>query len=397
MARSIPALVEPSVLRWARESVGLSPVAAARKIGVPDGRLDAWESGDTAPTIAQLKKATSVYRRSLSVFFLSEPPQDFDTLRDFRRHVGAAAGEWSPELHGEYRRALNQRERALELAELDDAPPSTAWRLADLPSTDEGLATAARGLLLRIGPLPLPKGMGGKYDHLNTWFAALEEAGVLVMHTSGGGVSTGEMRALSLYFDALPVIMLNGSDAVRGRLFSLLHEYAHLLLHETGICDMVTDAAATDPNRKFEARCNAVAAAILMPAEAVLSVPAVVRNQGKQSAWDYWSLRDAAAGFGVSAEAFARRLLTLGRIDSAFYTATREALLSHQQDETTRTRTGGTWYYNTARDLGKGFIRRITSAHRRHVIDSYTAATLLDVKVNQIDKLAKVAALSEPA
>ena len=43
------------------------------------------------------------------------------------------------------------------------------------------------------------------------------------------------MRAFSLYFEDVPVIVLNGADWVRGRLFSLIHEYAHLLLHTSGL------------------------------------------------------------------------------------------------------------------------------------------------------------------
>lgn len=58
------------------------------------------------------------------------------------------------------------------------------------------------------------------------------------------------MRACSLYLDVLPVIMVNGADAVTGRLFSLLHEYAHLLLHTGGMCDVVTDQRATTPDRR---------------------------------------------------------------------------------------------------------------------------------------------------
>lgn len=69
----MPALVEPSVLRWARESIDLTPVAAARKIGVPDDRVQAWESGAEVPTVAQLRKAAEVYKRSLAVFFLPAP------------------------------------------------------------------------------------------------------------------------------------------------------------------------------------------------------------------------------------------------------------------------------------------------------------------------------------
>lgn len=181
MPASPPALVEPSVLQWARESIDLSPVAAARKIGVPDDRVHAWESGAAQPTIAQLRKAAEVYKRSLAVFFLPAPPTGFDTLRDFRRHEGAAVAPWSPGLHEDYRRAHVQRELALELYELEDAEPPLTWRIDLLPSGDEELASLARQRLLSVTPLPLPAGAATVYDHLNTWIAALEAAGVMVL------------------------------------------------------------------------------------------------------------------------------------------------------------------------------------------------------------------------
>jgi transcriptional regulator with XRE-family HTH domain len=65
---SIPAPVETSVLRWARESCGLSALEAARKLNVLDDRVEAWEAGTAVPTIAQLRKAAEVYKRSLAVF-----------------------------------------------------------------------------------------------------------------------------------------------------------------------------------------------------------------------------------------------------------------------------------------------------------------------------------------
>jgi len=68
-------------------------------------------------------KAARLYRRSLGVFFLPEPPQGFDTLRDLRQHEGAAAGPWSPALYADYRRAHEQREHVLDLAEADDIEP----------------------------------------------------------------------------------------------------------------------------------------------------------------------------------------------------------------------------------------------------------------------------------
>jgi hypothetical protein len=96
--------------------------------------------------------------------------------------------------------------------------------------------------------------------------SAIEASGVLVLATRGGKVAVDEMRGMSLYFDVLPVIVLNGSDYPRPRLFSLLHEFAHLVLHTEGLCDVVTDDQPRTADRSLEARCNAIAAAVLMPA-----------------------------------------------------------------------------------------------------------------------------------
>ncbi len=394
---SPPAFIEPAVLKWARESMNLDFVAAERKIAVPPGRVAEWEAGQVRPTIPQLRRAAVVYRRPLAVFFLPQPPRDFDAMRDFRRHEGAGGGDWSPELHAEYRRAITQRDNALELAELDESRPPTDWRL-DASGNDARLAALGRQRLVEVSPLRLPTAAGGKYDHINFWTAALEEAGVLVLATSRGSVAVQEMRAFSLYYEESPVIVVNGADSVRGRLFSLLHEYAHLVLHTGGLCDTVTDLAATTPDRRLEARCNAIAADILMPRGSVLDQRLVGMLAGQPTAWTYELLLEAAAPFGVSAEAFLRRLLTLGLVSRDFYQDRREEFLAAYDEEEGRAKSGGgNWYYNTARDRGKGYIRRVADAHRRRVIDSYTAASFLDVKVEQIGKLADAASLGAPA
>lgn len=392
MPQSLPAFVEPAVLSWARESIGLTPVSAARKIGVPDDRVRQWESGETRPTVAQLRKAATVYKRPLGVFFLARPPADFDTMRDFRRHDVATSSEWSPQLHGEYRRAHTQREHLLELAELEDEQPPTTWRIESLPETDEEIGAVAREVLLRTAPIAFPSGAATQYEYLNAWVAAVEEAGIMVLATQHGGVLKKEMRAFSLYFDLLPVAVVNGSDAARGRLFSVIHEYAHLLLHTAGLCDTITDTSVTTPDRRLEARCNAIAAAVLMPRDQVLSNPYVVEREGTPERWEYEALRSAAAPFGVSAEAFLRRLLTLGRVSREFYQAKRDEFLVAYEEEARRG-SGGNWYRNTARDLGKAYVRRVADAHERRVIDSYTAASFLDVKVDQIQRLAAEAGL----
>jgi Zn-dependent peptidase ImmA (M78 family) len=133
---------------------------------------------------------------------------------------------------------------------------------------------------------------------------------------------------------------------------------------------------------------------ILMPADAVLARPEVATRRHRQESWDYDSLVAAAAPFGVSAEAFLRRLLDLGRVDAAFYRARREEFLRRYEEGEGRQRpAGGNWYRNTVRDLGKGYVRLVADAHRRRVIDTYTAASYLNVKAGQISRLAEAAAL----
>ena len=392
---SIPARVETSVLRWARESCGLSEVAAARKLGLPDDRVVAWESGAATPTIAQLRKAGEVYNRSLAVFFLSAPPEGFDTLRDFRRLADTEAGHWSPALHEEFRRAHLQRDFALELAETEEREIPTAWQLpGSADDRDATLARRIRAELSEIGPLPIPESSTDAYEHLNAWIAAVESSGVLVLATRGGKVAVGEMRGMCLYFDVLPVIVLNGSDHVRPRLFSLLHEFVHLVLHTEGLCDVVADERPSGEDRSLETRCNAIAADVLMPADAIRSRPEVIARRDIPTSWDYDTLRPVAARFGVSAEAFLRRLSTLGIVPAEFYRLRRSEFLAAYEDEADRARaTGGDWYRNTVRDLGKAYVRAVADAHRRRVIDSNTAAVYLDVKVSQIARLAQSADL----
>jgi Zn-dependent peptidase ImmA (M78 family) len=397
MAASIAALVEPTIMRWARESAGLTPLAAARKLKVPDNRVGEWESGARLPTVTELKRATKVYRRSLGVFFLSQPPAGFETLRDFRRRPGVRAASWSVDLHAEYRRAHDQRDILLEIYELEEGTPPTEWRLAIPPTNDDALADEARQRLLSNSPIPIPTG-ADKYQHLNFWTTALEAAGVVVFASAGGRVDPAEMAAFSLFEDVLPVIVVNGADFPRGRLFSLMHEYAHLLLRSGGICDALPVTRSTEPNQRLEARCNDLAARILMPRDAVLARPQVIARVGLPTDWDYEALRDAAAPFGVSAEAFLLRLVSLGRSTQSYYDEMRPGFAAayRRQENSSATTGKGNWYFNKARDLGKGYVRQVTGARSRFVIDNTTAARFLGVKVTQLDRLANAAGARSP-
>jgi len=67
--------ITPRVLRWVRECricIGLE--FAASKVGVPVCTLESWERGDSYPTYSELKRLCCVYRTSMGIFYLPEPP-----------------------------------------------------------------------------------------------------------------------------------------------------------------------------------------------------------------------------------------------------------------------------------------------------------------------------------
>lgn len=98
MVRSQPALITPSVLRWARETAHLDVPFVAEKLKRTKEEIQEWESGESRPTFAQFKTIANLYRRPLAVFYLPEPPLQEKPLPDFRQMPGNESPEYSYEL-----------------------------------------------------------------------------------------------------------------------------------------------------------------------------------------------------------------------------------------------------------------------------------------------------------
>lgn len=59
MGKSIPAIVTPEVLRWARGLDGISLEKIALKLKVDVSKIEAWENGSEYPTLPQAKNLLS--------------------------------------------------------------------------------------------------------------------------------------------------------------------------------------------------------------------------------------------------------------------------------------------------------------------------------------------------
>jgi Zn-dependent peptidase ImmA (M78 family)/transcriptional regulator with XRE-family HTH domain len=382
--------VIPDVLKWARESAGLDPVRAAKLVGVSETTLERWETGELQPTIKQLRKAAAKYHRPLAVLLLPEPPHDFDAMRDFRRLEPMAGPAWSPRLHAEYKRALSQREVMLELAEV---APASVPASVELPSMSLDADPEDAGARLRHA-LRLDE-IGPDWAHpaeaLKACIHGAEQLGVLVVQTQR--ISSSEMQGFSVAEWPFPIVALNGGDAERRRLFTLLHELSHLALNAAGLCDLhEVEGGPQRSEDRVEVFCNQVAASALMPKTQFLAAPLV--KTALDHEWTLDELRQISHRFGPSSEAVLLHLVRLGRASWALYRERKVDLekLYAEADERERQRRrerpgGPSWYVVHARDLGHGYVVSVLDAYRTRAISSLDVSDYLDVRFDKLDKL----------
>ena len=137
MAASIPALVNPPLLAWARQESGYAPELVAKRLGVRPERLLSWERGDAKPTLRQAQALAKFYHRPLGVFFLPQPPALPPLAAEYRHLPGIIPGVESPELRLAIRIMSHRREVSLQLSgELGVPVPefTVAAHLSEAPS-----------------------------------------------------------------------------------------------------------------------------------------------------------------------------------------------------------------------------------------------------------------------
>ena len=125
------------------------------------------------------------------------------------------------------------------------------------------------------------------------------------------------MRGFSIGLIPLPCIVVNGRDGILARIFTLIHEFIHILLHIDGICDLF-DESNDEEKKRIEQFCNYVAGAILVPAEYLL-LENQVHHYKIDEKWADKDIEELANKYKVSREVIVRRLLIRGRVTQSFY------------------------------------------------------------------------------
>jgi len=198
----------------------------------------------------------------------------------------------------------------------------------------------------------------------------VETLGVLVFQSSA--FSPEEARGASIFFPQLPIVLLNGKDAIVGRSFSLFHELFHLIRGGGSLCDF-------NGQSRIEAQCNRFAAEVLMPSDAL-------RDQlGEED--PVLAVARLARLFKVSEVAVAIQLLRLRRLDQddvdRIQQETSRRLLE-RQDETSPI---VPFFRRRLRDLGRKYVGAVFDAYYADRITLTDVTQYLGTKVPQVRQI----------
>jgi len=365
--------VQPNVLKWARESIGLSVLDVSIRLKKDEHVVLDWESGESAPTYPQLEDlAYRLYKRPLAVFFLPEPPHESLPEADFRTLPDADFEELHPDTYLQIRKA-----HAFQLS-LDEVFSGQVERSKSICSNIEldlsqDISSQASAVRSFLGvSLSTQKGWKNVEEALRDWRKRIEEVGVFVFKSA---FKQKEISGFCLYDDLFPIVYLNNSTTKTRQIFSLLHELAHLLLHQNSLSkfDKSYVSDLSSDQQRIEVFCNALAAEVLIPSsDFEYESSGLPYNLDKAEDRVFERL---AARYSVSREAILRRFLDSGRVSQRHYLSKRDEWNSQKKKSS-----GGNYYATTNAYLSQTFAQAVVGLHYQNRISLSQAADYLGVK-----------------
>ncbi|RLI79124.1 hypothetical protein DRP07_10390 [Archaeoglobales archaeon] len=257
MPKSISVEVNPEVFKWLRESSGWTIEEVAKRLNTTAKIIRDIEAGNRKPTLRQLRELSSAFKVPLAAFLLPKPriekwPKDY-------RMIPGKEGVFDKKTIVVLRRAINLQEIAKNLLknlEYDIAPKIDRVKQSDNP---EEIAKKYREMFGLSETKQ--REFSSAYAMFNYLKEKLENLNIFVFQFS---MPVEDARGFTLVDECPVVIVVNSKDVIEARIFTLMHEFAHVLLGESAIDspDILTPAPIS-----IEKWCNEFAASILLPRE----------------------------------------------------------------------------------------------------------------------------------
>ena len=380
------AYITPELLVWARERIKMPLELAAQMTGVTKQVFQDWEKGIKLPTINQAKKFSQKVKIPYSWLFLAKPPLKYKlpTNTDYRTFDNYLLDENPMELQYLMADIAMRRDAMIELyAEMNIRLP-VFEQYFDEKTIDNTIIAQTIRQLLGI-TLEQQDRFKNSSEAFNYYQEALSNIGILVFQSSK--ISNNIMRGMSIFNTVFPIIVVNRKDEFNARIFTLMHEFVHILTRTPGICDYLD--IHSNNHYSIEIKCNRIAAEVLVPNQALLSNKYWIQIQN--NGWDDGIIYKISRFFTVSREVIVGRLLTLGKIEYELYNnKLKQYSAEYEQHVASKVKSNG--FLPKSSDVclqvGKLYARTIMNAYSQEIITPSDASYFLGgLRLQHFDKV----------
>lgn len=319
-------------------------------------KINLWRRYEDKPTVNQLNQLASFFNIPFGYFFLNELPKNEYPIPHY---ITNNKQNFVPsnELKDVLNIVQHRQEWAKDiLKELQDEPLKFPASLN--MQTPIVVATTIMKNLLKLQN-NWAATLGTWEDAFRLLITRMEDIGAFVVVNGVVGnnnyrkLDVKEFRGFVLYDEYAPFIFINRNDFISGRIFTIIHEFVHILIGKSSSIDF---AQLLPADNHIEIYCDSVAAEFLVPTNDL-------KQKVHEIGVDYNKLTKY---YKVSRVVIARRLLDINVIDkneffedyNKFGNAEVKVLLKK----------GGDFYNTAPYRIGRSFFNLIYSAVKRNKI-----------------------------
>jgi Zn-dependent peptidase ImmA (M78 family)/DNA-binding XRE family transcriptional regulator len=381
---SLEVTINPEIIKWARESAGFSVEEISKKLKISKENFEKIESGTKLPTFRQLELLAKYFKRPVAVFFLPQPPEEPPITSSFRI-LPKSNPKFSKDLRLAIRKARYYQSIANDL--MKDLGIASESKIKTLTLQDNP-QKSAREEREKIG-VSIEEQIKWKnaYEAFNVWRAAIESENILVFQFK---MPIEDARGFSLMDREPPVIAINSADNILARIFTLFHEYAHIIL---GITEIYAGEEEVNTDKGVENWCDSFASEFLIPEEALKEDRDF--QAFKQSGYRIQNLQllqNLSKKFKVSQQAILTRLRTLNLIEYDVYRTVTQTLKEQYVETSKESRFKLLPPKKCLQEKGKKFVSIILASKEKGIITTADVIDYLSVKHRYLDKIAELSA-----
>ncbi|MCD8134136.1 MAG: ImmA/IrrE family metallo-endopeptidase [Clostridiales bacterium] len=357
--------IRPEIIRWALNQTPEEKLGDKLMSNIKN-----WLSGMKTPTFNQIEEFSKKSDIPLGYFFLQTPPEEQIELLDYRMVDSIELANPSRNLIDTINEMRNVQDWMREYRKdfgFDELP--FVGCMKEQRETKDIVDRIRRDLEI---PDTWYEECKNSRESFTCIRGKLEECGILVMMSGIVGKNThralnvNEFRAFAMVDEWAPLIFINAADSNGARLFSLLHEVAHIWIGEN---DLYNDRRnRLEGVTGTEQICNAVAGELLVPEVEFLEL----WDKMEESA--VVAMAEIAKHFRCGEVVIARKALDAGRISKDIYNqVVQNAIDNFRKMKENNESSGGNYYNTQGSRLDGCFVRALCeSIHMGRT--SYTEA-----------------------